>query len=133
MASLATSIVASMVIDDMLKDDSGVVTQLLEGDDYKRRRYKLKSHVKTGGVVAKVAVRQAAKQVAKQAARQVAKRVTKQAVQRIAIRGAKESGRGSAVSTVGIGADAAINRTGGGGRRRRRKGRRRKSMKGSKH
>ena len=53
MASLAASIVASMIIDDMLKDDGGAeATQLMEGDGYKRRTSKTKSHVKMGGVVA---------------------------------------------------------------------------------
>ena len=53
MASLAASIVASMIIDDMLKDDGGAgAAQLMEGDGYKRRTSKTKSHVKMGGVVA---------------------------------------------------------------------------------
>ena len=47
MASLAASIVASMIIDDMLKDDGGVeATQLMEGDGYKRRTGKTKRHAK---------------------------------------------------------------------------------------
>ena len=128
MASLAASIVASMIIDDMLKDDGGAeATQLMEGDGYKRRTSKTKQHGKMGGVVAKTVIRQAAKQAAKQ----VTKRVTKQAVKRIAIRGAKELGKGAAVAAVGVGADAALNQMRGGGKRKRRKHRRRKTIKGS--
>ena len=124
MASLAASIVASMIIDDMLKDDGGAeATQLMKGDGYKRRTSKTKQHRKMGGVVAKTVIRQAAKQAAK--------RVTKQAVKRIAIRGAKELGKGAAVAAVGVGADAAINQMRGGGKRKRRKRRRRKTIKGS--
>ena len=45
MASLAASVAASMVIDDMLKDDGGVeATKLKEGDGYKRR-VKRKNHM----------------------------------------------------------------------------------------
>ena len=125
MASLAASIVASMIIDDI---DGGVeATQLMEGDGYKRRDKRKKSHAKMGGAVAKVAIRQAAKK----AARQVAKRAIKQAVKRLAIRGAKELGKGAAVAAVGVGANAAINQMRGG--RRKRKRRRRKAKKGSKH
>ena len=105
MVSLAASIVASMIIDDVLKDDGGAeAIQLMEGDCYKRRTGKTKRHTKMGSVVAKTVIRQAAKQTA----RQVAKRATKQAVKRIAILGAKELGKGAAVAAVGVGADAAI-------------------------
>ena len=60
-----------MIINDMLKDDGGAeAAQLMEGDGYKRRTSKTKSHVKMGGVVAKTVLCQAVKQ----ATRQVAKR-----------------------------------------------------------
>ena len=127
MVSLAASIVASMIIDDMLKDDGGAeATELMEGDGYKRRTDKSKRYVKMGSVVAKTVIRHAAKQ----AARQVAKRATKQAFKRIAIRGAKDLGKGAAVAAVGVGADAAITQM-RGGRRKCRKRRRRKTIKGS--
>ena len=61
----------------------------------------------------------------------MATRATKQAVKRIAIRGAKEVGKGAAVSAVGVGADAAINQICGGGKRKHRKRRHRKTIKGS--
>ena len=55
MVTLAGSVVASMVIDDMLKDDGGLeATQLLAGDGYKRRKYK--SHAQMGSVAARLAV-----------------------------------------------------------------------------
>ena len=114
MASLAASILASMIIDDMLKDDGGAeATQLMEGDGYKRRTGKTKWHAKMGSTVAKVAIRQAAKQ----GARQVATRATKRAVKSLAIHGAQELG-------------AAINQM-RGGKRKHRKRRRRKTIKGS--
>ena len=129
MASLAASIVALMVIDDMLIDDDGVeATQVMEGGGYKRRTGKTKSYVKMGRIGAKTVKRQAAKQ----AARQVAKRATKQAVTRLPIRGAKEIGKGAAVAAVGVGADAATNQM-HGAKRKCRKGRRRTTIKGSKH
>ena len=79
MASEAATVVASLIADDVLKDDGGAeAIKVMEGDGYKRRVKRKKSHANMGSVVAKVA----AKQVAKQAARQVAKRVTKQAVKR---------------------------------------------------
>ena len=57
MASLQTSIVVSMIIDDMLKDDGGAeATQLMEGDGYKRRTGKTKWHAKMGSVVAKTVI-----------------------------------------------------------------------------
>ena len=60
-ALLAASIVASIILDDMLQDDGGVeVTQLMEGDGYKRRTGRTKSHAKMGGVVANTVIRQAA-------------------------------------------------------------------------
>ena len=110
MASVAATVVASIIADDMLKDDGGAeAITLMEGDGYKRRVRRKKSHTKMGGVVAK--------QVAKQAARHVAKRLAKQAVKRLAIRGAKELGKGAAVAAVGVGADAAINKMCGNGKR----------------
>ena len=115
MASVAATVVASLIAEDMLEDDGGAeVIKLMEGDGYKRRVKRKMSHTKMGGVVAK--------QVAKQAARQVAKRVTKQAVKRVAIRGAKELGKGAAA--VGVGADAAINKMRGNGKCRRKTGHR---------
>ena len=115
MASVAATVAASIIAEDMVKDDGGAeVIKLLEGDGYKRRVRRKKSHTKMGSVVAK--------QVAKQAAKQVAKRVTKQAVKRLAIRGAKELGKVAAA--VGVGADAAINKMRGNGKRRRKTGHR---------
>ena len=112
MASVAATVVASIITDDMLKDDGRAeAIKLMEGDGYKRRVKRKKSHTNMGGVVAK--------QVAKQAARHVAKRVTKQAVKRLAIHGAEELGQGAAVVAVGIGADAAINKMLGNGKHRR--------------
>ena len=117
MASVAATVAASIIAEDMLKDDGGAeVIKLMEGDGYKRMVRRKKSHTKMVGVVAK--------QVAQQAAKQVAKRVTKQAVKRLAIRGAKELGKGAAVAAVGIGADAAINKMRGNGKRRRKTGHR---------
>ena len=55
MASLAALIVASMIIDDMLKDGAEA-TQLMEGDGYKRRTGKTKRHAKMGSVVAKTII-----------------------------------------------------------------------------
>ena len=122
MASLAASVAASMVIDDMLKDDGGVeATELMEGYGYKRKDKRKKSHVNMGSVIAKTVARQVAKQAGRQVAKQVTKRVTKQAVKRLAIRGAKELGKGAAVAAGGVGADAAINKMRGGRRRRYRK------------
>ena len=117
MASVAATVAASIIAEDMLKDDGGAeAITLMEGDGYKRRVKRKKSPTKMGSVVTK--------QVAKQAAKQVAKRVTKQAVKRLAIRGAKELGKGAAVVAVGVGADAAINKMCGNGKRRRKTGHR---------
>ena len=91
MASVAATVVASMIADDMLKDDGGAeAIKVMKRDGYKMRVKRKKSHANMDGVVAK--------QVAKQAARQVAKRVTKQAVKGLAIRGAKEIGKGAAAA-----------------------------------
>ena len=113
MASVAATVAASIIAEDMLKDDDGAeAIKVMEGDGYKRRVKRKKSHTKLGGVVAK--------QVAKQAARQVAKRVAKQALTTLAIRGAKELGKSAAA--VGVGADAAINKMHGNGKRHRKTG-----------
>ena len=117
MASEAATVVISMIVDDVLKDGGRAeAIKVMEGDCYKRRVMRKKSHANMGSVVPKVA----AKQVAKQAARQVAKRVTKQAVTRLAIRGVKELGKGAAVAAVGVGADAAINKMNGNRKCRRK-------------
>ena len=53
MASLAASVVASMITDDMLQDDGGEeAITLLEGDGYKRRVKRKKSHANMGSVLA---------------------------------------------------------------------------------
>ena len=50
MASVAATVVASMIADDVLKDDGGAdAITLLEGDGYKRR-VKRKSYMQIWGV-----------------------------------------------------------------------------------
>ncbi len=53
MASLAASVIASIVIDDMLKDDGGKEVDELMGDGYRPIKQKLSRHLsKMGGVLA---------------------------------------------------------------------------------
>ena len=53
MASVAATVVASMIADDVLQDDGGAeAITLMEGDGYKRRVKRKTSHANIGGVVA---------------------------------------------------------------------------------
>ena len=52
MASVAATVVASSIAEDMLQDDGGAeAIKLMEGEGYKRRVKRKKSHTKMGGVV----------------------------------------------------------------------------------
>lgn len=139
MASIAASVVASMLIDDMLKDDGGVeATKLMTGEGkYKRDRIRKRERrgerksTNMGSAIARVAARQAIKQAVRQGGRAIAKRVSKQAVKKIALRGAKKAAKGGAIVAAGYGLDTAMRKMQGGRKRRmRRKLVRKKHMKG---
>ena len=53
MASVAATVAASIIAEDMLKDDGGAeAIKVMDGDGYKRVKRK-KSYTRMGGVVAK--------------------------------------------------------------------------------
>ena len=100
MAGLATSVVFSIVIDDMIKDDGGAeMEKILSGEGYKRGSH-LRKNQKMGGVIGKTAIRQAARAAAKQ--------VSRKAVKRLAIRGAKGLAKGALTAGMGVGAEYAL-------------------------
>ena len=109
---------ASMLIDDMLKDDGGAeAAQLMYGEGFKRKPSN-KKNIEMGAVASRIAIGQLAKQAAIV--------VTKQAVKQIAKRGAKELAKGAA---LGIDVDAAMKWGRKRRRRRKRKTIRRKPIK----
>ena len=113
MAGLAASVVVSMVIDDILKDDGGAeMENSLRGEGYKRRSRHRLTRQKMGGAIAKATIRQAARAAARQ--------VTKKAVKRLAVRGAKGLAKGALTASLGIGTDYAIQEMQGGSRSRSR-------------
>ncbi len=105
MASLAASVIASMVIDDMLKDDGGKEVAEMMGGGYKFTKQRLNHHLKKmGSALTRVAVRQALRKGGQMAA----KRLTKQAVKRLAIKGAKSAAKAAAAGGIGLAADAIL-------------------------
>ena len=77
MTGLATLVVVSMVIDDMINDDGGAEMEgILSGEGYKRAPHARKNQ-KMGGAIAKATIRQAAKAAAKAVARQAMKKAVK--------------------------------------------------------
>ncbi len=114
MATLAASVIASMVIDDMLKDDSGKEVDELMGDGYKGVKQKFARHLaKMGSVLVRSA--------AKVALKKCGKLVTKQALKRLALKGAKVAAKSALQAGAGLAADAALRKMSGNGMRKKRR------------
>lgn len=89
MASLVGSVIVSMVIDDMLKNDGGEEATRLMWGGYKRKQTVKKSTM-MGSALARVAARQAIKQ----GGRALTRRLGKQALKKLALQGVKAAAKG---------------------------------------
>ncbi len=76
MASLVGSVIVSMVIDDMLKNDGGEEATRLMGGGYKRKQT-VKKSARMGSALARVVARQAIKQGGRALTRRLGKQALK--------------------------------------------------------
>ena len=118
MPSLVGSVLVSMLIDDMLKNDGGQEATKLMLGVYKRK-LAAGDFTKMGSALARAAVKQAMKQ----GGRAITKNISKKAIKRLALRGAKTAAKGGAIAATGFGVEAGLNKLagGGGGVKRKRK------------
>ena len=115
MATLAASIIASMVIDDMLKDDGGVeATKLMFGRG-KYKRHKVRHEIQKKNATEKMGA------AASTLARAGARVATKSAAKAAARAAAKAAAKGAINAGASFGADAVFRKLSGGKRRRKAK------------
>ncbi len=115
MASLVGSVIVSMVIDDMLKNDGGEEATRLMWGGYKRKQTVKKSTM-MGSALARVAARQAIKQ----GGRALTRRLGKQALKKLALQGVKAAAKGGTIAAAGYAADAGLKKLNGGRKRKRK-------------
>ena len=115
MASLVGSVIVSMVIDDMLKNDGGEEATRLMGGGYKRKQT-VKKSARMGSALARVAARQAIKQ----GGRALTRRLGKQALKKLALQGVKAAAKGGTIAAAGYAADAGLKKLNGGRKRKRK-------------
>ena len=115
MASLVGSVIVSMVIDDMLKNDGGEEATRLMWGGYKRKQTVKKSTM-MGSALARVAARQAIKQ----GGRALTRRLGKQALKKLALQGVKAAAKGGTIAAAGDAADAGLKKLNGGRKRKRK-------------
>ncbi len=115
MASLVGSVIVSMVIDDMLKNDGGEEATRLMWGGYKRKQTVKKSTM-MGSALARVAARQAIKQ----GGRALTRRLGKQALKKLALQGVKAAAKGGTIAAAGYAADAGLKKLNGGRKQKRK-------------